>query len=273
MKSPLRWVGGKGKLVQKLIPMIPRHRTYVEVFAGGCSLLFAKRTSPIEIINDVDSHIVNFYRVLRDEDMFKEFKELCEKTPFSREEFLKFRAELREDTEKDQVKLAHKWFTVQRQSFSGTGRAFGVNGNSFTRRGMAGVVSSWLYGVDHLVEVHTRLSRCQIEHSDFEYMFRTYDGKDVFFYCDPPYHRETRSKDRAYKFEMTNAQHKSLVKNLLQIQGTAMLSCYDHSIYTPLEEAGWKKKQWGVKVGSGLVRDSERGARIETVYLKEIPTR
>ncbi len=34
IKSPLSWVGGKSRMVHKLLPLIPEHKTYVEVFGG-----------------------------------------------------------------------------------------------------------------------------------------------------------------------------------------------------------------------------------------------
>lgn len=34
-KSPLAWVGGKSKLTSTIIPLIPKHECYAEVFAGA----------------------------------------------------------------------------------------------------------------------------------------------------------------------------------------------------------------------------------------------
>lgn len=42
MRSPIRWFGGKGNMVSKLLKLVPPHEHYVEVFGGGASLLFAK---------------------------------------------------------------------------------------------------------------------------------------------------------------------------------------------------------------------------------------
>src|SRR5271169_2520383 len=84
--GPIRYYGGKCRLVSKLLPFVPDHQTYVEVFAGGAALFFAKNTSPVEVVNDLDSGIVNFYRVLRDSEKFKRFQFLVSLTPFSRAE-------------------------------------------------------------------------------------------------------------------------------------------------------------------------------------------
>ena len=60
-------------MVKKLLPLIPRHRIYVEPFGGGASLLFAKAPAPVEVYNDVDSGLVHFFRVLRDPEKSQDF--------------------------------------------------------------------------------------------------------------------------------------------------------------------------------------------------------
>lgn len=42
---------------------IPDHTTYVEPFAGGAQVFFHKPRSKVEVLNDLDSEIVNFLRV------------------------------------------------------------------------------------------------------------------------------------------------------------------------------------------------------------------
>lgn len=42
LRSPIKWLGGKFHMRNKLLPLIPKHRTYVEVFGGGAQLLFTK---------------------------------------------------------------------------------------------------------------------------------------------------------------------------------------------------------------------------------------
>lgn len=74
-------------MLGRLLPLIPPHHTYVEVFGGGAALLFNKEPSPVEVYNDIDGNLVNFFRVLRDPEKFQRFYQLLQLTPYSREEF------------------------------------------------------------------------------------------------------------------------------------------------------------------------------------------
>lgn len=87
MGSPITWFGGKGMMASKILPYFPEHHTYAEPFGGGASMLFAKPPSPVEVYNDMDSGLVNFFRVLRDPEAFERFHHLAALTPYSREEY------------------------------------------------------------------------------------------------------------------------------------------------------------------------------------------
>ena len=63
MIGPLPYIGGKNRLATKIISMLPEHTTYVEAFAGGAQVLFHKPPSQVEVLNDLDFDIVNFFRV------------------------------------------------------------------------------------------------------------------------------------------------------------------------------------------------------------------
>ena len=63
MVGPLSYIGGKNRLAKLLIEIFPEHTTYVEAFAGGAQVLFHKEPSKVEVINDLDGEVVNFFRV------------------------------------------------------------------------------------------------------------------------------------------------------------------------------------------------------------------
>lgn len=45
---------------------MPAHRVYLEPFAGGAAMLFAKPRAERETLNDIDGQIMRFWRALRD---------------------------------------------------------------------------------------------------------------------------------------------------------------------------------------------------------------
>jgi hypothetical protein len=62
------WYGSKARRSQSIAAMAARisHRVYIEPYAGGAAVLFAKPRVPVGIINDLDGQVVIFFRVLRD---------------------------------------------------------------------------------------------------------------------------------------------------------------------------------------------------------------
>lgn len=223
-------------MVSKLLKFIPPHRIYVEPFGGGASLLFAKKPSPVEVYNDLDSGLVNFFRVIRDPELFKRFYKKIILTPYSREEFNYCKNSWM--SIEDPVERAYRWFVVARMSFGGMfSKSWGFSLTA-SIRGMSESVSKWLLTIDKLPEISTRLLRVQIEHYDFRKIFETYDTKDTFFYCDPPYVSETRSGGK-YDYEMSHGDHEELLQILIKIKGKVLLSCYDHKMYNILSDLGW----------------------------------
>src|SRR5215475_6718489 len=63
MRGPLAYIGGKNRLARTLIALFPKHTTYVEPFAGGAQVFFHKPPSEVEVLNDLDGEIVNFFRI------------------------------------------------------------------------------------------------------------------------------------------------------------------------------------------------------------------
>lgn len=276
LASPIHWLGGKGKMVTKLLDFFPEHHTYAEPFGGGASMLIAKQPSPVEVYNDMNSGLVNFFRVLRDPERFERLKFLCDLTPYSREEYAWCNENWEKET--DDVQRAYMWYIVCRMSFGGKfGAAWGTAVGS-SNNGMASTTASWLSTLNKLPEIHKRLMEVQIENVSYERIFERYDSPKSLFYCDPPYVPETR-KAGEYKHEMTYEDHEKLVNILLNIQGMAVLSGYPSSVYDPLIAAGWETKTFDVVCsvvgrtarnglkGTGSAVNSEAQKRTEIIYI------
>jgi len=101
-RPALRYHGGKWKIAKWIIEHFPEHVCYCEPFGGGASVLLRKAPSRIEVYNDINTLVVNFFRVLRERPA--ELMAAIELTPYSREEFLgTWRLAVYVATDQDQV--------------------------------------------------------------------------------------------------------------------------------------------------------------------------
>ncbi len=267
LKSPLKWYGGKTQLAKKLLPLIPKHKTYVEAFAGSAALFFGKDVSDVEVINDLNSGLVNFYRVLRDPEKYSRFEYLVNLTPFSREEFLFCRDTWQSCTH--DAEKAYRWFVMMRQSYGAMGHSFGL-AITYGTKGRGSSVGGYLSAIDRLPEINERLRGVQIENLDFRRLIETYDRPGTFFYLDPPYVHSTRKSTKDYHHEMTDHDHEDLIEILVAMQGKAMLSGYANPMYERLQCAGWQRHDFETtaSVINGKTSDKREAKRVESVWLK-----
>ena len=82
LKTPVSYYGGKQKLVSTILPLIPGHKMYVEPFIGGGAVFFSKEPSHIEVINDTNKELINFYNILQ--NRFVELQKMVAVTLHSR---------------------------------------------------------------------------------------------------------------------------------------------------------------------------------------------
>lgn len=85
MKGPIPYLGGKSRLADRILPLLPspnRDHTYVEPFCGGASVLFARKPIGIEVLNDRNGDVVHLFRILRDRG--DELREYLQNVPYAR---------------------------------------------------------------------------------------------------------------------------------------------------------------------------------------------
>ena len=223
MKTPLTWFGGKFYMLNHLLSRIPEHHTYCEVFGGSAALLFAKPLSKVEVYNDLDSGLVNFFKLLQDPEDFKLFEHKMKMTPYSRELFNEYRKTW--DKQDNRVDSVHQWYAVILQSFSG---CFGSSWRPTIIKNNASVMTRHADTLDKVVQ---RVRNVHVEHNDWRKILDTYDTENTFFYLDPPYVHDTRSSGKRYSHEMKNEEHESLIENILNLKGKILMSGYANSIY------------------------------------------
>ena len=214
MKSPLPYIGGKSKLAETIIKMIPEHQAYCEVFAGAAWVFFRKEPSRYETINDLDSDLICFYRVLQHhlEEFLKQFKWLLS----SRELFEDFKRQQGAGGLTD-IQRAARYYSLQRQTFGGKvkGRFFGVDVLGRPRINLLRIE-------EELSEVHLRLIQVKIENLFWQDFIKRYDRTAVFFYLDPPYW-----KAPVYRHNLELKDYKEMAQILANIKGKFILSIND----------------------------------------------
>lgn len=179
MDSILSYVGGKSLLADKIIPRIPEHHAYVEVFAGAAWLLFKKPPSKVEIINDINSELVTFYRCVKEhlDELIRYFRWLL----VSREDFERFRS-IDPATMTD-IQRAVRFYYLLKNSFSSK-----LDWASFRVSATQGPTFNLTRLEEAFSNAHIRLAKVYIENKPFEYVLNRYDKPGTFFYLDPPYY-------------------------------------------------------------------------------------
>lgn len=220
------WYGGKYSHLDWLLPLLPKATHYCEPFGGSAAVLLNRMPSPVETYNDIDGEVVNFFRVLRDQQ--EELIKAIGLTPFSREEF-RIAAEESLDGISD-LERARRFFVRARLVRTGLAQTASVGRWAHckltSRAGMAGAVSRWLGSVEGLSEIVQRLLRVQIENAPAIEVIQRYDSSETLFYCDPPYPHGSRSDVNAYGFEMKDREHRTLAEVLHNVQGKVAISSY-----------------------------------------------
>ena len=243
-------------MVNTILPLLPPHITYVEAYGGAANLLLAKKPSQVECYNDFSGLLVNFFRVLQNPDQRSSLMDRLQWTPYARMEYARALEHLGDP---DPVMKAWGFFVAQCQGISGGGSLGGKKATNWGYSRTVDQAQSFRGHVEKLPAIAERLLGVHIEHGDGVEVIRRWNAPDTLFYIDPPYADATRTckKGRAaYHCEIDDDGQKTLVDALLQIQGSAILSGYPTSLYAPLENAGWERREF--------VMDLAAAARVRT---------
>lgn len=256
----LRYHGGKWRLAPWILSFFPEHRTYVEPFGGGGSVLMRKRPTYAEVYNDLDGEVVNVFRVLRDTENADALERALRLTPFAREEFKN--AHDRQGRVGD-VERARR--TIIR-SFMGFGSDAlcdtvprGMRTRASTHRTPTGFRSNskrsgttpahdWQNYPDQIGRFCERLAKVVVERSDAVAVIECHDRAEALHYCDPPYVLSTRQLRKkggggGYTHEMTDDDHRRLAVVLRSVVGMVVLSGYPCDLYDLELYPDWERHE------------------------------
>lgn len=167
-------------MLTKLLPHIPEKAGYIEVFGGGAALLLDKPPSKLEIYNDINSDVINLYKVAKHhpDALAKEIETM----PISRQ-LLKEIGQLTQTNTLTDIQRAAYFLHANKASFGSAGKSFPVSRDPNT----CPVISR--DSLMNLIQAFSkRISRVLIESLDYRRIFQNYDHKDNFMFLDPPYY-------------------------------------------------------------------------------------
>lgn len=237
MKTPITYYGGKQALLKHLLPLVPKHQIYCEPFFGGGALFFAKPPSEVEIINDKNSEVVNFFRVAKTK--FDALQKEIRASLHSRELYKKAMVVYENPDMFDDVKRAWAFWVA-------------------TNQGFASLIGSWGFGKDDskesavarkrdafTKEYADRLKKVQVEHNDALKVIDRADSKETFFYIDPPYINSDQGHYKGY----TEADFDLLLKKLSKVKGKFLLSSYPSKLLgSYIRKHKWKVQKMSKEI-------------------------
>ncbi|VBB45201.1 Methyltransferase [uncultured Paludibacter sp.] len=258
MKTPITYYGGKQRLADTIVSIIPAHKIYCEPYFGGGAVFFRKEPSWLEVINDKNDNLINFYKEVQTN--FEQLKILVDNSLCSESDFFQAKEIYYGRTESDSIKKAWAIWYILNLSFSGSvyGSWKKDNGSNGSHVGIyfQNKRESFRIGLKH------RLQRVQISCRDAIDVIQGRDSKETFFYLDPPYPGQ-------YQQHYSGFTHKNLyelLQVLSNIKGKFILSNYNsQTLKYHIIKYGWRYETVKMRLSVNSYNENE-----EVKYRNEI---
>ena len=216
MRTPISYYGGKQTMLKHILPLIPSHKIYTEAFCGGAAVLFAKRPSEAEIINDINMELTNFYWCMQ--VYYSDLKHEINKTLHSRD--LHAHAGHINSYPQFFTPVERAWAVWVLCKMSFASMMDGTFGYDFS-----GTMTKKLRNAkDEFTErLCQRLERVTIENRNALDVIDCYDAPDTFHFVDPPY----VNSDCGHYEDTFNEQNMEQLLQLLEtVKGKFMLTMF-----------------------------------------------
>ncbi|ABM59467.1 D12 class N6 adenine-specific DNA methyltransferase [Verminephrobacter eiseniae EF01-2] len=262
-RPALRYHGGKFRLAPWIMKFFPPHNVYTEAYGGAAGVLLQKPRSHGEVYNDLDGHIVAFFRCLREPNKRDELVQAITLTPYARAEF-----ELAWEPapEQDIVEQARRTVIRAQMGFGSGGATKGRVGLRIdTMRKYTTAQMNWAKYPSVLLQVAERFQAVLIENRPAIDVLEQHDSADTLHFIDPPYVPSTRVTDAAYAHEMSAADHGELLDMAQKLKGMIVLSGYPCALYEA-RLPGWRSFRTRARISSG------RGTALRTEVVWLNPT-
>lgn len=246
MKAPLTYYGGKQQLAGFIIDRIPPHRIYCEPFCGGAAVFFRKPPSPVEVLNDMNLELVNFYKVVQRDFPLLEAELAI--TLHRRSQFEKAEVVYKNPEMFSEVKWAWALWVLANEGFGG------MFDGSFVYCRSGSTTKKIINKRDSITfDYAVRLENVQLEATDAIRIIKSRDTSDTFHYCDPPYFNSDCGHYEGY----SEHDFKNLLECLENCSGKFLLSSYPSDL---LKEYT-KRNDWNIipiEMGKSMGKKSKK---------------
>ncbi len=164
---------GKKRLAARLVKLIPPHKTYVEPFAGSAAVFFEKPPSDTEVLGDADPEIASAFKALTTLTD-RELAELKKKNWTGRATL--FRA-MQDAKPRSKVEKLYRFLYLSHFAYGKLrGKSYNPNAEGIEAR-----------TIDRIEKYRDRLRGVTVHSGHYADVVKKFDGKDTFFFLDPPY--------------------------------------------------------------------------------------
>ena len=250
LKPIISRIGGKSRMADRIISIMPEHKIYIEPFVGGASVYFKKPLTDVNIINDIDDYVINLYKDLKDLDAFD--LELTQED-VTKEKFNEYKN--KKVFENNKQRLFNS-LLLNQLSMLGKNTHYGVDNieTGYKR------IPKFKFLRDNLDAYKTKLNNTTILNQDYKSVIQQYDDKDALIYLDPPY--SDIKKSWGYK---GNPEMQELINILINIKGKFIMS-YDHSDDI-VEEFEKHFNVYEIETKYGTRRSEDRGKKVKEILI------
>lgn len=225
MKTPIAYYGGKQSILKHILPLVPDHNLYTESFAGGAALFWAKEPAPVEVLNDVNSNLINFYN---------ELESMIKTTLHSRDQY-DFACIVYDFPQFfDEITRAWALWVKSKMGFAS------MLDGSFGYDKQKNSIAKKIEGAKTLFtdELAKGIENTQIECTDALRIISSRDTERTFHFVDPPY---INSNCGHYSGTFNLMDFEELLELLSGIRGKFMLTMFPHAVLSEyVLRNGWR---------------------------------
>jgi len=230
LSTPFCRQGNKYYHRKDIVPIIPPHKRYVELFAGSGAIFYNKAKAEENILNDLDTGVAQRFNMIKNASLdFDKYNQ-------SLDSLAKVRAYYDKPVKTKEDKLLHAIIQT----------CYGFSGKPVVK-------STGIYKPGnpldklrrHLDDWKEALKDTKIENKDYAEVIKKYDSADTFFFLDPPY--ENTDKDFEYAQDL-DFDFQRLADVLFRIKGNFLMTINDSPNIRKLFK-NFQVKTWNVRAG------------------------